>query len=377
MTVPANCGGYRAPTWLRGAHLQTIYPLLLKGPPPRYRRERWDTPDGDFIDVDWLDGAPDAPLMILFHGLEGSSRSHYAQSLMHVLRARGWCGVVPHFRGCSGEPNRKARAYHSGDYQEIDWILRRMQTRFPDKRRFAAGVSLGGNALLKWLGKSAETALGVVEATAAVCAPVDLAVAGKALGRGFNRLSYARRFLLTLKPRALAKLRHYPDIIDARRVKSARTLYEFDDAVTAPLHGFRDVDDYWKRASAKPWLWRVRVPTLIINSLNDPFVPAEALPGPAQVSRYVTLEYPDEGGHAGFVSGAFPGNLQWLPRRLLAFFALADAGSAQQPATATGGCGDADTRRCDNALELCASQPVVADTRTPGCLAKLTTTERQ
>lgn len=352
MRVSERSGSYRAPAWLRGSHAQTIYPLLLKGPPPRYRRERWDTPDGDFIDLDWLDGPPDAPLVILFHGLEGSSRSHYAQSLMHAIRKRGWCGVVPHFRGCSGEPNRTARAYHSGDYLEIDWILRRLQTRFPDKRRFAAGVSLGGNALLKWLGKSAETAVGVIEAAAAVCAPLDLAVAGKALGRGFNRLTYTRRFLLTLIPHALTTLQRHPGLLNARRVKAARTLYDFDDAVTAPLHGFRNVEDYWMRASAKPWLRRIRVPTLIINSLNDPFVPAQALPGPNQVSKYVTLEYPAEGGHAGFVTGAFPGSLQWLPRRLLAYFALGDASAMDRRAPAPSTRGDVGGVRCDNAQEI-------------------------
>jgi len=140
---------YRAPTWLPGAHAQTIYPLLIKSPPPAYRRERWDTPDGDFIDLDWIDGPPGAPLVVLFHGLEGSSHSHYAREMMQAVAAHGLCGVVPHFRGCSGEVNRMPRAYHSGDYLEIDWVLRRLQALHPQCPRFAAGVSLGGNALLK------------------------------------------------------------------------------------------------------------------------------------------------------------------------------------------------------------------------------------
>ncbi len=145
---------YRAPAWLPGGHAQTIWPIVRKGAPPAYRRERWETPDGDFIDVDWLAAPHDAgaPLVVLFHGLEGSSASHYAGALMHALARRGWGGAVPHFRGCSGAPNRLPRAYHSGDSAEIDWVLRRMRALFPQRTLFASGVSLGGNALLKWAG---------------------------------------------------------------------------------------------------------------------------------------------------------------------------------------------------------------------------------
>lgn len=321
MTQSDRRSTYRPPRWLRGGHAQTIYPLLLKGALPAYRRERWTTPDGDFIDLDWVDGPSAAPLVILFHGLEGSSRSHYARALMRAVQRHGWSGVVAHFRGCSGEPNLAPRAYHSGDFAEIDWILRRFQAHFPDRRRFVAGVSLGGNALLKWLGRCGENAVGIVEAAASVCAPLDLNVAGVALDQGFNRETYTRRFLRTLKPHALAKARRFPGLLDSKRVADVRTMFDFDDAVTAPLHGFRGTEDYWMRASSKPWLRRVRVPTLIINALNDPFMPSHALPSAQQVSKYVSLDYPAEGGHVGFVSGGFPGTLQWLPQRLLGFFA--------------------------------------------------------
>src|SRR5512141_1227110 len=155
---------YQAPQWLRGGHAQTIYPLLIKPAAPVYRRERWDTPDGDFIDLDWIDGPVDAPLVVLFHGLEGSSRSHYAISLMHSIMQQGWSGVVVHFRGCSGEPNRLPRAYHSGDSAEADWILRRLRNRFPRRNIHAAGVSLGGNVLLKWLGEQGSAAASVITA---------------------------------------------------------------------------------------------------------------------------------------------------------------------------------------------------------------------
>ena len=312
---------YRAPAWLPGGHAQTIWPILRKRAPPAYRRERWDAPDGDFIDVDWL-ATPEeagAPLVVLFHGLEGSSASHYAAALMQALARRGWGGAVPHFRGCSGEPNRLPRAYHSGDSAEIDWILQRLRRLFPQRRLFAAGVSLGGNALLKWAGEQQGTARDVVQALAAVCAPLDLTAAGQALQQGFS-LVYAKRFLVTLKANSRAKLARFPGLFDERRMLAAKTLYDFDDAVTAPVHGFRDAADYWRRASSKPWLGGVRLPALVLNALNDPFLPRQALPGPQQVSASVRLEYPEAGGHVGFVSGAFPGHLGWLPQRLLDFF---------------------------------------------------------
>ena len=257
--------------------------------------------------------------MVLFHGLEGSSRSHYSVALMAALRGRGMRGVAVHFRGCSGEPNRLPRAYHSGDAREIDWILRRLRAQNAGAPLFAVGVSLGGNALLKWLGESGVAAAPIVDAAAAVSAPLDLMAAGDALGQGVNLL-YARNFLATLRVKSLAKLERHPGLYDARAVRASRTLREFDDLVTAPLHGFRNTDDYWTRASSKPGLGNVRVPTLVINAKNDPFLPAPALPGAREVSSAVTLEQPGQGGHVGFVGGAFPGNFDWLPQRVLDFF---------------------------------------------------------
>ena len=313
-----NTPRYLAPQWLPGGHAQTIWPLLIKGSLPRYRRERWDTPDGDFIDLDWIDGKPGAPCVVLFHGLEGSSRSHYARRLMHAVEQRGWHGVVVHFRGCSGEPNRLPRAYHSGDSQEIDWVLRRLYARgYP--ALFAAGVSLGGNALLKWLAEQGALASGIVNAAAAVSAPLDLAAANTALSSGFN-LVYAKHFLRTLVPAALAKDRLFPGWIDVGRVKAARTLRDFDDAVTAPLHGFNGADDYYARSSAGPLLGAVQTPTLLLNAANDPFLPQAALPQRASMSSVVTFEVPHHGGHVGFVHGALPGRIDWLPQRLLAHF---------------------------------------------------------
>jgi uncharacterized protein len=339
---------YSAPWWLPGGHAQTLHAALV-APRPRvaYRRERWDTPDGDFIDLDWAENKHSGsrignyeresrekqletrnpeletrrPLVVLFHGLEGGSRSHYALALMAALGEHGMRGVVVHFRGCSGEANRLPRAYHSGDAQEIEWILRRLRAQNAGAPLFAVGVSLGGNALLKWLGESGDGAVPVVNAAVAVSAPLDLMAAGDALGQGFN-LVYARNFLATLRAKSLAKLERYPGLYDADAVRASRTLREFDDLVTAPLHGFRNTDDYWTRASGKPGLRDVRVPTLVLNARNDPFLPASALPGAGEVSAAVTLEQPEQGGHAGFVGGAFPGNLDWLPTRVLEFFGV-------------------------------------------------------
>jgi uncharacterized protein len=321
-TQRTGIAAYTAPRWLPGGHTQTIYAALAV-PRPRvaYRRERWDTHDGDFIDLDWLapPAAPGAPLTVLFHGLEGSSRSHYALALMHALHGCGWHGAVVHFRGCSGEPNRLPRAYHSGDSTEIDWILRRLKSAHGAAPLYAAGVSLGGNALLRWLGEQRAGAAEVVRAAAVVSAPLDLMAAGDALGRGFNLL-YSRHFLATMKRKSLAKLARHPGLFDRARVAGARTLREFDDLVTAPLHGYRDTDDYWTRASSKPLLAQIAVPTLLINARNDPFLPQQALPQPHEVSAALTLEFPHQGGHVGFVSGPFPGHLGWLPRRMLEFF---------------------------------------------------------
>lgn len=310
---------YRAPAWLPGGHAQTLWPLLIKGKPPALRRERWTTPDGDFIDVDFLDGPPGAPLLVLFHGLEGSARSHYAVSTALACRDLGWRLALPHFRGCSGELNRRPRAYHSGDSAEIDWILATLQAADGGRRLHAAGVSLGGNALLKWAGEQGAAAAERVTGVAAFCAPLDLAACGHHLAQGFNRL-YTRHFLDTLKSTAAARLDRFPGLFDAVRMRAAINLYQFDDAVTGPVHGFAGADDYWARSSAKPWLKSIAVPALAVNPKNDPFLPARHLPTRAEVSPAVRLEQPATGGHVGFVTGTFPGRLDWLPQRLLHFF---------------------------------------------------------
>ena len=292
-------------------HFQTIGAALF--PPPRVplRRERWETPDGDFVDVDFsLSPADDAaPRLVLLHGLEGSSDSHYARALAARFAEAGWRVAIPHWRGCSGEPNRLARAYHSGDTAELDWLLERFGARLD-----ALGVSLGGNVLLKWLGERGAAAAARVRRAAAVSAPRDLAAAADALDLGLNRLLYTRMFLDTLKPKSLAKLERFPGLYDAARLRRARTFREFDDLVTAPLHGFRDAAHYWKASSSGSYLAGVRVPTLVVNARNDPFLPERALLAATAVAApCVELDFPRTGGHVGFRN-------RWLTDRLMRFF---------------------------------------------------------
>lgn len=317
---------YQAPWWLPGGNAQTIYAAKVAkkhaGNAVCWKRTRWTTPDQDFIDVDWLDVAAttnrQAPLLILFHGLEGSSQSHYAIAFASEAQARGWRMAVPHFRGCSGEINKAPRAYHSGDGEEIGWILQQFSAQHQGPI-YAVGISLGGNALMCWAGDLgvARPAQMQVQRVASICSPIDLTASGHAIDTGFNKVVYARMFLQTMKPRAIAKLKQFPNLFDAERLLKASTLYEFDDVFTAPLHGYKNTDDYWQRASAKPRLKNIQIPALVLNAKNDPFVPASCLPAQAEVSPSVTLWQPEQGGHVGFAGGKFPGALSAMPHAVL------------------------------------------------------------
>ncbi len=343
---------YVAPWWLPGGNLQTIWAALRSkryaGQMPAYRRERWTTPDHDFIDVDFLDIAPTLvsscttlpsegaglawggpaqpppcalqPLLVVFHGLEGSSQSHYAQAFADVASERGWACCVPHFRGCSGELNSGPRAYHSGDFEEIDWILRRLQAGHAGPL-LVAGVSLGGNAVMRWAGEMGSDAAQVVRAVASVSSPLDLAAGGWAIGRGFNRQVYTRMFLRSMVPKALEKLDQHPGLFSRTDMLAVQDIYTFDNIFTAPLHGFKNTDDYYQRASGKPHMQAVAVPALALNALNDPFIPAWSLPKPADASASVTLWQPDHGGHVGFPEGSYPAHVRAMPEAVAAFLA--------------------------------------------------------
>jgi predicted alpha/beta-fold hydrolase len=317
------------PKWLlgRGAlggNVQTIWPALvckrLDGFRPSFVRERWTTPDADFIDVDWLEPltarAEPTPLLVLFHGLEGSSSSHTVRPFAQVAQQLGWRFAIPHFRGCSGSPNLTQRAYHSGDFEEIGWMLDRFAAVHAGPR-VAVGISLGGNALLRWAQEAGDQAAARVSAIAAVSSPVDLTACGHAVGAGFNRQVYTRMFLNSLRPKALAKLRMNPGLFNREKMMAARDLYAFDNLYTAPVHGFRNTEDYWLRGSAKPHMHRIRIPALVLNARNDPFVPAWSLPRQAEVAKHVTLWQPVRGGHNGFATGPFPGRLLATPQRVL------------------------------------------------------------
>ena len=315
---------FRSPSWLPGGHAQTIWPALFSrrhaGPPSRFERERWATPDGDFVDVDWQGPDTGAPLLVLFHGLEGSSASHYAQAFAVEARHRGWRYAVPHFRGCSGDINLAPRAYHSGDWEEVAWML----ARFRAVHRgvvFAAGVSLGGNALLRFAEEAGGQAAASVRAVAAISAPLDLAAGGRAIGSGFGRLVYTNMFMRTMRAKALRKLVQHPGLFDAARMRAARDLRDFDDLFTAPLHGFRDAGDYYARASAGPSLACIRIPALVVNARNDPFMPAAALPAADRAGPCVTSWRPAQGGHVGFATGRWPGHLQAMPESVAGWLA--------------------------------------------------------
>jgi uncharacterized protein len=320
---PIEDSKYKAPWWLPCRHLQTIAPLLAFRPRLAYdnsdARERWETPDGDFIDVDCF-GPKDAPrLLVVFHGIEGSSQSAYTRAIgAHALASGGWRVAAPHFRGCSGTPNRKPRAYHAADSAEIDWILKRF--RDSHDAVHAVGVSLGGNALLKWLAEQGDAAVPVVRRAVTISALIDLEAFGEVIGRGLNFL-YGWFFLnfTPLRPKAMAKFRRFPkeleDLhVDEWRVYQARTLSDFDDAVTAPLHGFMDNHHYWRCGSSKGRLDKIRVPTLLINARNDPFHPGNKLPKRTDLGTSVEADFPTSGGHT-----AFPGCRNWLARRVVGF----------------------------------------------------------
>lgn len=312
---------YQAPAWLPGGHLQTIWSALYARrrfrPAIRNQRERWLTPDGDFIDVDRLAASSlDRPMVVLFHGLEGSSDSHYAQAFADWAAEHDLQFVLPHFRGCSGEINLAPRAYHSGDHEEIDWVLQRLRLQHQlagGKCLVAAGVSLGGNALIRWAAEHGEYAAKRVDAVASICAPLDLRRSGQAIGQGLSRQIYTRMFLRSMKPKALAKWDQHPGLFDREKLLASRDLYAFDNVFTAPLHGFKNTDDYWSRASAKPMMCDIRIPALALNARNDPFVPAFSLPKKTDVSNMVTLWQPEEGGHVGFTEGRWPGHVRGLP----------------------------------------------------------------
>lgn len=312
---------FEAAWWARGRHLQTAWGRLIRRPVDvETVRVRWTTPDGDFLDLDLTEGLPSSPQLLAIHGLEGSSRRKYVRGLLALATRRGWRGVALNFRSCSGELNRTPRLYHAGDTEDLDWVINRLLKRDPSAPVLPVGVSLGGNVLLKWLGEQGSGAPDEVRAAVAISTPFDLRASAAMMSRGLGRL-YSRHFLRTLKKKALQKARDNPELLDMKAVRRARNWRQYDEAVTAPLHGFASAEDYWQRSSSLRFLERVRRPTLLINAKDDPFFPADSLPrSVVEDSSWLTAEFTERGGHAGFVSGSLLGRTAyWAEERAVTF----------------------------------------------------------
>jgi predicted alpha/beta-fold hydrolase len=326
--MPILHSGFKPAWWLHGPHLQTLWPTLCRRSPALARcRERLETPDGDCVDLDWCGEAP-APIVILLHGLTGSSCSRYIEGMQSALFKRGLRSVALNFRGCSGRPNYTARCYHSGDTADLNFLYRLLRTREPATPLAAVGFSLGGNVLLKWLGEQGKEA--DLFAAAAVSVPMQLHLCADRMDSGFSRL-YRNRLLRELKQYVRQKreyLRRSGNAEEAEKLErlgdlsALRSFWEYDDQVVARLYGFRDVHDYYRKSSSRQFLKAIRTPTLIVQALDDPFMTPAVIPGEDELSPSVYLEITESGGHVGFIAGRVPGRPRyWLDERIPAFLA--------------------------------------------------------
>jgi predicted alpha/beta-fold hydrolase len=313
---------FQPPFWCRNPHVQTLWGPLLRRRRVALRRERFETHDGDFVDLDWLDGPPSAPLLLVLHGLEGTARSHYVAGLVTRAAREGWRAAVLYFRSCSGETNRLPRFYHAGETGDLDEVVRALVAREANRVIGAVGVSIGGNVLLKWLGEQGKDVPPEVVAGVGISVPFAIAPCTRVLDQGLERLLYTSSFMRTFKAKVREKARAFPGFVDVRAALRARTFAEYDRVVTAPLNGFSDAMDYWTRASSIAWLPRVRRPALLLSALDDPLVPAEALPDPATLPPWIVAEFTPHGGHVGFVHGRWPWATEsWAERRAIEFVA--------------------------------------------------------
>lgn len=315
--------------WARSGFAQTVATAFdRRRHATSLRLQDVDLPDGDRVRSWWAD-APDAnaPLVLLLHGLEGSRDSVYAVETARLCAQRGFGFVVLEFRSCGGVMNRARRTYHSGETGDLDFVVESLTRAAPQRPLFTVGFSLGGNVLLKWLGERGDRAPSQLLAAAAVSPPFDLEMAARRCDERYRGL-FARHFLRTMVPKALAKERQYPGCLDANAVRRCRTFAAFDDLATAPLHGFRDARHYWTEASCMRFLPAVRRPTLLVASSDDPLIPAEALPRAAAAdSRFLVPHFLDRGGHVGFVEGGAPwSQRRWAERRVVDFFVRHCAG---------------------------------------------------
>lgn len=303
--------------WLKNSHLQTIWPALCR---PNIKdmsltRERVELPDGDFIDLDWAQNENKGPIILILHGLEGSIDSHYAKSLLKRFTDCRWRGAFMHFRGCSGEPNRLARGYHSGETGDVEFIVRKLREREPNVKMAIVGISLGGNVLLKWLGETADKNH-FLDAAIAVSVPFELHKAATRIQQGFSRF-YQWYFMKCLRERLEEKFQVTVSPVDPAVLQEVRTMFEFDDKITAPLHGFTGVDHYYTASSSRQYLHTINVPTLILHAKDDPFMSVDVIPEQHELSPSITLEVTEHGGHVGFVGGKYPWRPEyWLDQRI-------------------------------------------------------------
>ncbi len=313
-------GNFTPGPWCRHPHLQTLLPRVIA---PRHDLElvdeRLELPDGDFVDLCWTRTPQTGePVVIIFHGLEGSIRSPYANGMLHAIRMHGWCGVLMHFRGCSGVHNRLERSYHSGDTGDIAFFIRSLSQRHPNSPLFTIGYSLGGNALLKYLGETGTDA-GVV-AAAAVSVPFQLDRGADRLDMGFSRF-YQWYLVRSLRKKITDKFRNRESTLAVDRIESYRNFWLFDHHITAPAHGFASASDYYQRSSSRQFLPTIRVPTLLIHSKDDPFLPVDAIPNETDLSDSIRFELSEHGGHVGFIEGNNPLRPGfWLEHRIPGFF---------------------------------------------------------
>ena len=303
--------------WLKNSHMQTLWPALCRRDIKdlSLERERLELPDGDFIDLDWVDRKEKAgPLVLMLHGLEGSIESHYSKGMLQTITQAGWRAVFMHFRGCSGEPNRLPRGYHSGETGDLHYVIRILQERTNNQAIAAIGISLGGNVLLKWLGETGTN--NPLKAAIAISVPFELHKAASRIQFGFSRF-YQWYFIKCLRDRLTLKFKEKPSTVwNIEQVNQINTMYEFDDKITAPLHGFSSVEEYYTAASSRQYISAIRIPTLILHAKDDPFMSEDVIPQADELSPQVLLEVTEGGGHVGFISGSVPWRAEyWLETR--------------------------------------------------------------
>ena len=308
---------YRPSRWLPGPHAQTIWASRFRSTPsPDTKREQVELDDDDFLNLYWLTQG-NGPIVIIVHGLEGDSSSNNVKAMFDVVRKNGWNGVLLLNRNCGGFSNRLQRTYHAGETGDLDFVVNLVKKRFPDVPLMLYGYSLGGNTMLKWLGEKGDHA--GISAAAAVSIPFDLASSTAILDKGFSKI-YQKHFVDLMREAAKRKFRDLAPLFNPGDLNQIKTLREFDEKVTAPLHGFVNADQYYSESSCKQFLKNICVPTLIMNSLDDPFLERNTFPGPKEVSDMVELEFLQNGGHAAFITGSIWKYFSWIETRIPEFF---------------------------------------------------------